>query len=185
MIDKIIISGYGGSGKDSFGDYLVDNYGFKKLSFSDGIYDIAYKYFGMTHKNRWLLQSIGEKMREIDPFIWIKHTFDRAEKYDKVIISDCRQGNEYEYGLKLGYLPIRIEADLDTRIKRLEKRDGFPPDMSLFDKECETGADDYDYITVDNNGDFEHLHRQADEIIAFNWDGVIEDFQEKLKLKQI
>ena len=71
LVNKIMLNGRGGAGKDIFADYLVDNYGFKKIAFADGIYEIAYKYFGMTIKDRDLLQKIGEKMREIDPLVWV------------------------------------------------------------------------------------------------------------------
>ena len=138
MINKIIINARAGAGKDCFADYLVDNYGFKKIAFADGIYEIAYEYFGMTIKDRELLQLIGEKMREIDPLVWVKRAFNEAKHYDKVVISDCRRANEYAWGLEKGYLPIHIEADLDKRIIRLYKRDDIQPDLELLENECET-----------------------------------------------
>ena len=140
MIDKIILNSRAGGGKDTFGDYLVDNYGFKKITFAEGIYDIAYKYFGMTYKNRELLQKVGQKMREIDPLIWVKYAFKQAEQYEKVIITDVRQRNEYSFALERGFLPIHIDAKLDLRVKRLVDRDGFYPDISLLENESEVGA---------------------------------------------
>lgn len=186
MIDRVILNGRGGSGKDVFADYLVDNYGFKKIAFADGIYEIAYKYFDMKHKDRALLQAIGEKMREIDPLIWVKHAFAEAEKYDKVVISDCRRSNEYSYGLRNGFLPIHIDVDLDKRIQRLEKRDGFYPDLSLLENESETGADGLDFIDVDNNGTFEDLYKQIDLIMNDDsWDDVIKMFQMEFQIRQM
>lgn len=179
-ITKIIINGKAGSGKDTLADYLVDNYGFTKIAFADGIYDIARKYFNMEVKDRRILQLIGEKMREINPNIWVDYTFEKAEKYDKVVISDCRQFNEYEKGLNSGFLPIRIETDLEKRIERLEKRDGFYPDVSLFENKCETGADDLEFITVDNNDTYEQLYEQIEAIIKFDWTEIIMSFQKEL-----
>lgn len=173
MIDKIIINGRGGSGKDLFADYLVDNYGFTKLTFADGIYDIAYKYFGMTYKDRKLLQEIGEHMRKIDPLIWVNYTFGRVKDGQKVVISDCRRANEYAYGLKNGFLPIKIQADLDKRIRRLEKRDGFYPDVSLLENESETGADGLRFFDIDNNGTVDELYKQIDNILAIDWSNAI------------
>lgn len=163
--NKILINGKAGSGKDTFADYLVENYGFKKIAFADGIYEIARKYFGMETKDRKILQLIGQKMREIDPMIWVNSAFDLAKKYDKVVISDCRQKNEYDMGIKEGFLPIRIEADTITRIDRLHKRDGIYPDITLLENESETGADGLEFIPVDNNGSFEDLYKQIDEIL--------------------
>ena len=179
MINKVLLNGRAGVGKDVFADYLVEKYGFKKITFADGIYDIAYKYFGMTYKDRALLQAIGEKMRAIDPLIWVNYAFKDAENYDKVVISDCRRANEYATGIKKGFLPIHIEADLDLRIKRLEERDGFYPDLSLLENESETGADGLDFINVDNNGTFDELYKQIDKIMENDWTKAIEDLQIK------
>lgn len=185
MINKIILNSRGGGGKDIFADYLVDNYGFKKITFADGIYDIAYRYLGMTYKNRALLQSIGEKMREIDPLVWVKYAFKNAEQYDKVVISDCRRANEYAIGLKNGFLPIHIEADLNIRIKRLEDRDGFYPDLSLLENESETGADGLDFVNIDNNGTLEELYNQIEGIMRINWTNKIERIQMEYQFKQM
>lgn len=185
MINKIMLNGRAGSGKDEFADYLVENYGFKKITFADGIYEIAYKYFGMTYKSRKLLQEIGEKMREIDPLVWVNAAFKEAEKHEKVVISDCRRANEYQIGLENNFLPIHIEAELDKRIERLEKRDGFYPDLSLLENESETGADGLDFITVDNNGTLEEFYKQIDGIMRFDWDKVIKNIQKEYRLKQM
>lgn len=183
--NKILLNGRGGSGKDTFADYLVNEYGFKRTAFADEIYKIARKYFGMTIKDRNLLQKIGEKFREIDPLVWVKYTFNEAEKYDKVVISDCRRHNEYVWALERGYLPVRIYTDLDLRIDRLIKRDGVYPDLELLENKSEVGADGLDFITIDNNGTLEELHRQIDEIMNFDWTEYIEQIQYEYQLRQM
>ena len=185
MVNKIILNGRAGAGKDTFADYLVQNYGFKKLAFADGIYEIAYKYFDMKIKDRALLQAIGEKMREINPLVWVNATFKEAEKYDKVVISDCRRENEYSVAIKKGFLPIHIEADLNKRIERIYKRDGVYPVLELLENESETGADGLDFITVDNNGTKEELYKQIDEIMDKDWLETIKKIQKKYQLKQM
>lgn len=185
MIDKIIINGRAGSGKDVFADYLVGNYGFKKIAFADPIYEIARKYFGMTYKDRELLQLIGEHMRAIDPLIWVKHTFNQVEKYDKVVISDCRRANEYSFSLSKGFLPVRVNADLDTRIKRIERRDGRYPDLSLLENESETGADELQFIEIDNNGTLEEYYKEIDMLMSMDWGDTIKQFQYKQRLRQM
>ena len=185
MVNKIMLNSRGGAGKDTFADYLVDNYGFKKIAFADGIYDIAYKYFYMTIKDRDLLQKIGEKMREIDPLVWVECTFNEALKYDKVVISDCRRANEYAWGLERGYLPVHIEADLDKRIQRLYKRDGIQPDLSLLENECETGADGLGFVDIDNNGTLKELCKQINKIMDKDWNKVIKQIQMEYQLQQM
>lgn len=185
MVNKIIINARGGAGKDTFADYLVDNYGFKKIAFADEIYKIAYKYFGMRIKDRDILQKIGEKFREIDPLVWVKYTFNEAEKYDKVVISDCRRHNEWVHAIERDYLPVHIEANLDLRIRRLAERDGAYPDLELLENKSETGADGLDFITVDNNGTLKELYRQIDDIMSFDWTEYIEQIQMEYQLGQM
>lgn len=184
MIDKIMISGRGGAGKDIVADYLVEKYGFKKIAFADGIYNIARKYFGMTYKDRALLQEIGEKMRSIDPLVWVNYAFNDAKQYDKVVISDTRRRNEYSHGLSKGYLPIRILADLDTRIERLEKRDGTYPDLELLENESETGADDSYFIELTNNSTLKDVYDKIDVIMNADWTDKIKQIQINDSMKQ-
>lgn len=165
MVNKIIINGRGGSGKDTVADYLVEKYGFKKISFAEPIYDLAREYFDMKQKDRWLLQQIGQKFREIDRDVWIKYALKVSRQYDKVVISDCRQENEYITFVNDGFLPIRVDADLDIRIKRLTERDGAEPDVSLLENESETGADGFGYTELDNNGSFDYLYKQIDSML--------------------
>ena len=185
MINRIILNGRGGSGKDVFADYLVDNYGFKKIAFAEPLYEIAYKYFGMTYKDRKLLIDIGEFGRSIDPLVWVKYAFNEAKKYDKVVISDCRRHNEWVYALERNYLPIHIDADLDIRVDRLIARDGVYPNLELLENESETGADGLDFITVNNNGSLEELYRQIDDIVAFDWADYIKEIQREYQLEQM
>lgn len=184
-INKILINGRAGSGKDTLADYLVNKYGFKKVAFADGIYEIAQKYFGMKIKDRNLLQQIGEKLREIDPLVWVRYAFSDAEKHDKVVISDCRRANEYAWAIEKGYLPIHISTDLDKRIERLYKRDGAYPNLKLLENKSETGADGLFYINVDNNGTFIELYKQIDEIMKVDWSGYIKKIQYKYAVEQM
>lgn len=165
-MNKIIVNGRSLAGKDTVAGYLVEKYGFTKIAFADLIYDLAREYFGMKNKDRNLLQQIGEKFREIDPDVWVKYAVKKIEKYEKCIISDCRRINEYKYFTKLGFIPIRVHADLDKRIERAIKRDGEYPDISLWENKSETGADNCWYIEIDNNGDFNHLYKQIDNLMG-------------------
>jgi guanylate kinase len=164
-LNKIIVSGRACSGKDDFADYLVEKYGYTKISFALGIYEIARKYFGMTLKDRKLLQAIGQGMREIDPDVWIKAAFKEAEKYDKVVISDLRQSNEYIYAMKNEFVPFRIQADLNVRIDRCVSRDGVQPNIDEWETEGETGADNFDYHVIENNSTKEEFHKYIDRFM--------------------
>ena len=168
MKDKIIINGRSLAGKDIAADYLVEKYGFTKISFAKGIYEVAYKVFDMKNKDRLLLQTIGQKMREIKPTIWIEYVMREINRYPdkKWVISDCRQENEYTISvIENGFSPIRIHADYDLRVQRAIDRDGFYPDTSLWENESETGADHFEYTERANNTSLEDLYKQIDEFI--------------------
>lgn len=164
-MNRIIINGRAGAGKDVIADYLVEEHGYVKVSFAEGIYKIARELFGMTTKDRELLIAIGQKMREIDPDVWVYSTFQRAVKHDKVVISDCRQANEYITGKSLGFFPVRVSSDWEIRRERLRKRDGVEPDMELLESKGETGADNFEYYEIENNSSFEDLYKKIDEMI--------------------
>ncbi|MEK6973671.1 MAG: AAA family ATPase [Nanoarchaeota archaeon] len=73
----IAISGKQGSGKTTAANYLVENFNFKIISFSDKIKEVAMDLFGASYeesygksKNRLLLQKIGYHMREINYNVW-------------------------------------------------------------------------------------------------------------------
>lgn len=155
-----------GSGKDSVADYISEKYGHKKLFFAEPIYEIARKYFGMTIKDRVLLQDIGQKMREIEPNIWVNYTFNQAKQYNKCIVSDMRQENEYLVGIKEGFYPIRVVADIDLCIQRLRDRDKVEPDISRFEHEAEKGADKYEMLQLYNNGTLEELYEQINKLMG-------------------
>lgn len=162
-----MINGRACSGKDFLADYLVEKYDYVKLSFATPIYEIAYNLFYMKSKDRDLLQKIGQKMREIDPDVFVKWTLNDINKFKKVVIADCRQKNEYEFCKNKGFTTIRISSDLEVRIQRAIKRDSTYPDIQAWENESETGADNFKYdFEVKNNGAPEYIYGICDNIIS-------------------
>jgi dephospho-CoA kinase len=160
-----MINGRACTGKDTIADYLVEQYGFTKLFFAEGIYDIAYKYFNMEEKQRDLLQKIGDGLRTIKPDVWVNYTYNQSKKISKPTISDVRRENEYLRGIQEGFFPIRVVAKKDICIERAIKRDGSYPDTSLWYNESETGADQFDYYVIRNDGTLEELYQKIDQIM--------------------
>lgn len=159
-----MINGRAGSGKDTIAEYLVEKHNFIQVSFATPIYSLAREFFKMTDKDRKLLQDIGQSWRQINQDVWVNHLFDNLPDGD-LVVSDVRQSNEYAKGINNGFIPLRVDATLENRINRITLRDGKPPDVSLFDNEAESGADDFTYIQVYNDGTFEDLYSQIDNII--------------------
>ena len=165
MVERIIICGnIAGCGKTTAANYLVSQYGFKESFFAEGVYDIAKKYLNMQEKNRKMLIDIGQKMREIDPEVWIKYTFSQANNNRLSVISDCRQENEYFQGVMNGYLPIRIAANRENAIKRIIKRDGYC-DESLLDTEGEIGTRHIPMINIYNNDKPDVMYKDLDNLV--------------------
>lgn len=168
MINRIIINGRALTGKDTIADYLVERYGYTKISFAEGIYKVAFDIFNMGQKDRWLLQQIGKKMREIEPNVWIDYVMKKINSQDdsKWVISDLRRTNEYIIAINNGFIPIKVYADLDIRIERAINRDGTYPNTDLWENESETGADNFSYIEeFENNETKIDIYKKIDKFM--------------------
>lgn len=160
---KIMLSGGRGAGKDTavemFKKYLPQP---KQMRLAQYVVD-ACKAFGIENPTRTELvlvgQEIGRKM--IDENVWINMAInDIMSEENNWIVSDCRYMNEYEELTKIGFIPILIDCELETRIERVIKRDG-SIDMKLLEGESEQTYKLFDYtIRLDNNGTFEELEEQ-------------------------
>ena len=176
---RIMINGRSLSGKDQVKDYLSDKYSFKSTSFAKPIYEIARDYFGRDMSNgrqygdKELLINIGQKLREINPSIWVDYALNTINNSDYPfwVISDVRQKNEYIRCKHEGFIPIRVNSTLENRIERCKLRDGFTPTketIELWSSEGECGADNFSYHEVYNNGSLEELYKQIDDIIEWH-----------------
>ena len=171
----IALNGRSLSGKDTIANYLSDKYGFIKISFAEPLYKIAHDYFGMTYKDRSLLQAIGQGYRSIDEDVWVKYLFKKLEekvnsneisKDSNIVITDIRQENEYVASVMNGFVPIKVSAPLEKRVERATMRDGKIPDIKLWEATAETGADNFPYIEIINDSSLDDLYKKVDSIVA-------------------
>lgn len=125
----IAISGKFCSGKDTIADWLVGNYGFRKVGFADKLKGVAADLFGMKEKDRSLLQALGEGMRQIRPSVWVDYVLHNIQPDEDVVINDVRYLNELKLiqaasGKKL---LVRLECSDVIRLARYYKLYGYYP----------------------------------------------------------
>jgi hypothetical protein len=152
----VYITGKQRAGKDTMGD-MLRFYGFSTYSLSDGIYEIAKKYFKMKTKNRGLLINIGEKMREIDPAVWTNYTLDKIKNDELPVITDVRLPIEAEILKQNGYIGIKIKASQPIRAER----EGYNPEFE--NHETENFDIPYDYIIDNDNNNLMDFEKKIKE----------------------
>lgn len=169
--NKIALIGKMRCGKDILADHLYSEYGHKRYAFGDELKRHYHEIFGETTvKPRKSYQWFGQAMRQHQPDIWVQKLFDKLDKENppKIVITDCRQPNEYERLLQEGFLLIRINASLETRIARM-KLAGDDFLLEDLDHETEKYIDTFQvHLDLDNNGTKQELFEQFEKT---KWEG--------------
>lgn len=177
---KIGISGKQGAGKTALAKILIEKYNFQKVSFADGVKNTGMQVFGLTYdqafgnsKDRVLLQQIGQKLREIDPNVWVNMVVREIKKSDKVIpnvvIDDVRFKNEFDTLRENGFIMVRIDASEDIRKERIGSTFANPTHISETDLDAigvkeqddEVGWD----VFINNSASLETLEKFAATIV--------------------
>ena len=173
------ICGKAGSGKDTIGDYLVKNYGFKKTALADPIRRIVkdifvlddYTVYDRTGREqvlknwpnwtvRKLLQIIGtELFREhIDDAVWVKSLWYRiqSDPNSNYVIVDFRFPNELKF--------FKEHSKEGEFICLKVKRPGYDGNVGFSGHASEAHDLQGDFEII-NDGNFESLYNKVDEII--------------------
>lgn len=135
MIDKIAFFGPAASGKTWCADYLVNAYRYQKVSFAAKLKEIASDLFNVQGKNgrdRKILQDVGQKMREIEPNIWIDHLLTTVDNFEHsvelwqfkdnpkgFVLDDLRYGNEADALRSAGFRLVKVDVPDEIREWRL------------------------------------------------------------------
>jgi len=142
---RIAFAGKSRSGKTTSANYLLRTYGFVKISFTGKLIEFVHEFFPdrfETGKPQDLIQALHEKMREIDPDVWIKYVTRKIEMLPKdadIVIDDLRHRNDYVAVKSLGFLVVRLDPS---------NEDDLPYDVLL-----------------ENEGTVEDLYRKLDALI--------------------
>ena len=120
---KIAITGKMCSGKTTLSNYLVSiEPRFQVFSFGKKVKEVASDLFQMdpNFKDRSLLTSIGQKMREIEPDVWANYVINQTKDLNYCIIDDLRYQNEYELLAKEGWKIIQLNISKELQEKRIQ-----------------------------------------------------------------
>mgnify|MGYP001286037792 FL=1 len=121
---KIAITGKMCSGKTTLANYICSKDSrFQIFSFGQKVKDIASDLFHMDPniKNRTLLTSIGQKMREINPDVWANYILQQTKDINYCIIDDLRYQNEYELLKQNGWKIIQLQISKNLQEERIQQ----------------------------------------------------------------
>jgi len=119
---RIAFAGKSRSGKTTSANYLLRTYGFVKISFTGKLIEFAREFFPDRFekgKPQDLLQALHEKLREIDPDVWIKYVTRKIEMLPKdadIVIDDLRWRNDYGAVKSLGFLVVRLDPSNEDEV---------------------------------------------------------------------
>lgn len=120
---KIAITGKMCSGKTTLSNYLCQlEPRFQIFSFGKKVKEVASDLFNMDPlvKDRSLLTSVGQKMREIDSDVWVNYIMKQTEGINYCLIDDLRYQNEYEALVKNEFKIIQLNISDELQEKRIK-----------------------------------------------------------------
>jgi dephospho-CoA kinase len=123
-LNRVAISGPMASGKSWVASLLVNQYGYRKIALADKLKEIAADLFevkGKSSKERKILQELGNKIREIDPDIWVNYVVKKVGFEDNIVIDDVRYLNEARVLKENGFKLITITTPREVRLERIQK----------------------------------------------------------------
>ncbi len=124
---KIAICGKMCSGKTTLATYIMRQFpGYQKYSFAQKVKELCVDLFQMETKNRPLLIQFANKMREIDPNVWVNQVLQQTKGKQNCIIDDVRYQNEVDALIDDGWVLIQLYVPYEvqkTRIKQLYPND--------------------------------------------------------------
>lgn len=174
---KLLLIGNSKSGKSTMSEYLNQKYGFSVYSLGNYVkyftHDICKifnktdnvdipdleEFFDVNSKNKYrkYFQLFGTDLCQkwFGKEVWCEQLYkdliknNELNEYKSIVIDDCRFQHEYEYFVKLGFIPIKINRNviIDNHISEIELK-SIP----------------YEYL-IDNNNDIEQYHINIENLI--------------------
>lgn len=174
-LPNIAFIGKAGTGKDTAAELLIEQLGYRRLAFADGLKATAEELWpGQGNRDLW--QWFGNIIRdapvEEGDLTWVNYAFRKLvrkggrhvlverqkdgrayiETYHPVALTDCRYRNEAWELKGLGFVIVRVVAPRNLRLTRLQAAGklGAPGwEEHVSETELDTWPEDY---TVRNEG---------------------------------
>ena len=177
---NIIVFGPAGAGKTTVADMITLGLNCRVITISQGnkIKEICGDLrYNSDHTNRELCQGVGQDMRRIfGPDVWCEYLLRKIDairqdnKTEKIIfiIDDGRQHNEYDFWINESFVAVGVVASLETRARRLLKRDGYDQVKQMgFENEitAEAIAKDKCKYMIHNEGTMDELREMVGQMI--------------------
>ena len=144
---KIAICGKMASGKSTMAEYLSLE-GFRIVSMASEVKRVGRELFGMTEKDRPLLQQIGMKMREIRQSVWLDALIREADTYELAVCDDVRFINEAQTLKENGWFLIKL--DIDEELQKSRLRDTYGDDWEIhWDNRADPSEEEVDKIPLE------------------------------------
>lgn len=119
---KIAICGKMCSGKTTLANYIMRTYpGYQKYSFAGKVKELCVELFDMKKKDRTLLINFANKMRDIDPDVWVNQVLKQTKDKENCIIDDVRYQNEVDALIEDGWKFIQLDVPYELQKQRIMK----------------------------------------------------------------
>ena len=119
---KIAIIGKMCSGKSTIADIIMNhNSQYEKFAFGQKVKDLAKELFNMIGKDRALLVNFANKMRDIDPDVWVNQVLYQTNGKDYCIIDDIRYQNELDSLINDNWIIIKLTISQELQEKRIKE----------------------------------------------------------------
>ena len=178
------ITGTLGAGKGTVTEYLVEEKGFKHFAVSDTFLAGEAIRRGLE-PTRVVRQDIANEFRAQGPTKLMEQLYAMAvpaiDAGDNVVIEPQHTVAEVNFITSIGGSVIAVDADLELRYGRIQKRGGSKDDVSfeefkhVEDLEMESTDPDKNNLRascaaadfhIDNNGSLEDLHTQIENVLS-------------------
>lgn len=142
LLPDIAFTGKAGSGKTTAADWLVEQLGYRRVSFASVLKNVGAQIWGEgARTDRDKLQRLGVAVREIDPDAWVRAALRQINTIkEPVVVDDLRFENELDALVEEGFVVVRVTAPRNLRLTRL-RANGKLQDESQLEHVSETALD--------------------------------------------